>query len=60
MNGNQAHDENDILYIAFTGSDAVPGANGANWDAGNFDSFETSLGSLGDRLVQRIGGSGGS
>ncbi|KAJ6781651.1 hypothetical protein PWT90_01401 [Aphanocladium album] len=60
VNGNQAHDDNDILYIAFTGSDAVPGANGAKWNANSFSSFESSLGSLGDRLVQRIGGGGGS
>ncbi|OAA73096.1 glycoside hydrolase family 75 protein [Akanthomyces lecanii RCEF 1005] len=55
VNGNQAHDENDILYIGFTGADAVPGASGAQWDADSFDSFESSLGSLGDRLLQRIG-----
>lgn len=55
VNGNQAHDENDILYIGFTGADAVPGASGAQWDADSFDSFESFLGPLGDRLLQRIG-----
>lgn len=56
VNGNQAHDENDVLYIAFTGSGAVPGADGAQWDADSFDTFESSLASIGDRLLQRIGG----
>lgn len=59
VNGNAAHDENDVLYIAFTGSDAVPGANGAKWNAKSFSEFESSLGSLGDKLVQRIAGGGG-
>ncbi|KAL7934681.1 glycoside hydrolase family 75 protein [Trichoderma chlorosporum] len=60
VNGNSAHDPNDVLYIAFTGGDAVPGANGADWDASSFTDFESSLGSLGDQLVARIGSSGGS
>ncbi|KAL7793739.1 glycoside hydrolase family 75 protein [Trichoderma ceciliae] len=60
VNGNAAHDANDVLYIAFTGQDAVPGANGANWAASSFTTFESSLGSLGDQLVARIGSSGGS
>lgn len=51
-----SHDEDDVLYIAFTGSDAVPGAKGADWAAGNFDDFHASLVALGDKLVQRIGG----
>ncbi|OTA00985.1 GH75 protein [Trichoderma parareesei] len=60
VNGNAAHDANDVLYIAFTGQDAVPGANGANWAASSFSAFESSLGALGDKLVARIGSSGGS
>lgn len=58
VNGNQAHDVNDVLYIAFTGSDAVPGANGATWNAGSFSEFEASLSSLGDSLIARIDGAG--
>ncbi|KAM7221568.1 glycoside hydrolase [Rhypophila decipiens] len=59
MNGNNGHDENDVLYIAFPGADAVPGANGAQWNAGSFDEFEKSIGALGDRLVAaRIGANG--
>ncbi|KAI1817482.1 chitosanase [Poronia punctata] len=54
MTGNNGHDETDVLYIAFTGSDAVPGADGAQWDAGNFDDFEASIEGLGDELVSRF------
>ena len=33
MNGNNGHDETDVLYIAFPGADAVPGSSGADWGA---------------------------
>ncbi|KAK3934971.1 family 75 glycoside hydrolase [Diplogelasinospora grovesii] len=56
VNGNSGHDQNDVLYIAFTGSGAVPGADGANWAASNYASFESSIQSLGDSLVAKIGG----
>lgn len=56
MTGNNGHDENDVLYIAFTGDDAVPGKNGAKWDAQNYEEFEESIQSLGDKLIQRIQG----
>src|SRR5689334_17063246 len=58
MNGNNGHDENDVLYIAFPGADAVPGANGANWGATSWQSFESSIEALGNKLIQRIGGGG--
>ncbi|KAF7561374.1 hypothetical protein G7046_g2758 [Stylonectria norvegica] len=50
-----SHDVDDVLYIAFTGADAVPGAKGAKWAAGNFNDFHASLVGLGDKLVSRIG-----
>jgi hypothetical protein len=56
MNGNNGHDQTDVLYIAFPGSDAVPGANGANWGATSWQSFESSIEALGNKLIQRIGG----
>lgn len=59
VNGNAGHDATDILYIAFTGDDAVPGAK-AKWNAANVDEFSSSIKSLGDTLVQRIGGTGGA
>ncbi|KAJ3463345.1 hypothetical protein MRS44_008131 [Fusarium solani] len=55
---NTSHDEEDVLYIAFTGADAVPGAKGAAWTAGNFDDFHASLVGLGNKLIKRIGGGG--
>lgn len=58
MNGgqgdNSSHDEPDVLYIAFTGRDAVPGADGADWAAGNFDDFHESLEAQGSELIKRI------
>lgn len=54
VNGGTAHDPNDVLYIAFAGSGAVPGPDGANWGASSFDEFEASLASLGDSLVANL------
>ncbi|KAI2610563.1 glycoside hydrolase family 75 protein [Hypoxylon sp. NC1633] len=54
INGNSGHDETDVLYLAFPGSDAVPGKNGAKWNAKNYSEFESSIQSLGDKLIQRI------
>lgn len=59
MNGDNGHSEMDVLYIAFPGSEAVPGANGADWAASNPATFEKSLQTLGNKLVKRIGSSGG-
>ncbi|KAI8299777.1 Endo-chitosanase [Colletotrichum sp. SAR11_240] len=55
VNGNQGHDENDVLYIAFTGQDAAPGANGANWSASTSAEFSSSINQLGNKLVERVG-----
>lgn len=55
MNGNNGYDGNDILYIAFPGSDAVPGAKGALWNAKNYTAFEASIRTQGDALIARIG-----
>lgn len=60
MNGNNGHDDDDVLYIAFPGSDAVPGDEGADWNATNFKDFEASLSSVGDKLVARINESNGT
>ncbi|KAI0197981.1 chitosanase [Astrocystis sublimbata] len=54
ITGNNGHDQTDVLYIAFQGQDAVPGADGAKWDASNFDEFEASIASLGDALVAQL------
>ena len=60
ITGNNGHDQDDVLYIAFPGSDAVPGANGAKWAAGDYATFESSITALGDQLIARIGSSGGT
>jgi hypothetical protein len=54
VNGNFGHDENDVLYIAFPGTDAVPGKNGAKWNVQNYSAFESSLQTLGNKLVARL------
>lgn len=52
-----SHNAEDVLYIAFIGQDAVPGADGANWAADNFTQFHSSIATLGNSLVERIGNS---
>ena len=62
MNGNNGHDQNDVLYLAFPGTEAetVPGAKRAAWGANNFNDFHASIKAMGDNLIKRItNGSGG-
>ncbi|PNP44113.1 hypothetical protein TGAMA5MH_04398 [Trichoderma gamsii] len=59
INGDNGHDQDDVLYIAFTGFGAVPGARGAQWNAQDYTDFENSISALGDSLVARIGNSSG-
>ncbi|KAI1265722.1 chitosanase [Xylariaceae sp. FL1019] len=54
ITGDNGYSDLDVLYIAFPGSSAVPGAAGADWAAGNFDDFEASIESLGDRLISQL------
>ena len=54
MNGNNGHGEQDVLYIAFTGDDAVP-AEQVDWQAESSDAFQESLQTFGDQLIQRFG-----
>lgn len=54
MNGNFGYDGNDVLYVAFPGSEAVPGADGAAWAAQNFEDFEASIEELGNSLIERL------
>ncbi|KAK3904263.1 glycoside hydrolase [Staphylotrichum tortipilum] len=54
INGNSGIDEDAVLYIGFTGEEAVPGPDGADWAATSPDAFQRSLSTLGDRLVQRV------
>jgi hypothetical protein len=56
MNGDNGHEDDDVLYIAFPGSEAVPGPDGAAWGADTWADFHESIAPLGDRLIQRIPG----
>ncbi|PGH23891.1 hypothetical protein AJ80_02140, partial [Polytolypa hystricis UAMH7299] len=53
MNAKQGHGENDVLYIAFSGPDAVPG-DGVNWDAKSPAEFHASIAAAGDKLVASL------
>lgn len=66
VNGTVSHEPSDVLYMAFTGQDAVPGRYGANWAANTKEDFAASIYNQCIRLVSRIqpqsadgGGSGG-
>ncbi|KAK0382645.1 hypothetical protein NLU13_8614 [Sarocladium strictum] len=54
LNGNVGHDGKDVLYIGFVGDDAVPGQDGAAWDATSRDEFSSSIKDLGDSLVSNL------
>lgn len=53
INGNSGHDESDVLYVAFTGEDALPGPR-TKWDAKDFKEFEDSIEEVGNRLIERL------
>lgn len=53
VNGNSGHDESDVLYVAFTGDEAVPGPR-TKWDAKDFAEFEDSIVEVGNRMIGRL------
>ncbi|KAK4152698.1 endo-chitosanase [Chaetomidium leptoderma] len=55
VTGDNGIDEDAALFVGFTGDEAVPGPDGADWAAKDFDTFERSIEALGDRLVGRVG-----
>lgn len=55
INGNAGHGDHDVLYIAFAGDEAVPGADAA-WKAETREEFEESLATVGDKLVAGLAG----
>lgn len=55
VNGTESHEPNDVLYVAFTGPDAVPGPGGAGWDAAAPEDFERSVRARCLRVAARIG-----
>ncbi|KAI2777170.1 glycoside hydrolase family 75 protein [Daldinia loculata] len=54
LDGVVGFDEEEILYIGFTGAEAVPGTS-ANWRAADENEFQSSIRRLGDTLIQRVG-----
>jgi hypothetical protein len=54
VTGNNGHDENDIMYIAFPGTIADTVNKSANWGAKNFSTFEASIEDLGNQLIKRL------
>ncbi|KAF2483571.1 fungal chitosanase of glycosyl hydrolase group 75-domain-containing protein [Neohortaea acidophila] len=54
VSANIGHGKPDVLYVAFKGATAVPGAKGADWAAKSYDEFEASIKQLGDKLVSQI------
>ncbi|RCI08858.1 hypothetical protein L249_5000 [Ophiocordyceps polyrhachis-furcata BCC 54312] len=52
MTGNNGHEENDILYLAFPGAEAVVGPDAA-WNASSYRDFARSIEPIGDALVKR-------
>lgn len=54
INGNAGHDENDVLFLAFVGKDAVPG-DSADWNTTSATKFADSIRGMGDKLVERVG-----
>ncbi|KAK6360057.1 hypothetical protein TWF730_006211 [Orbilia blumenaviensis] len=57
LNGNKGHEAHDVLYLAFTGSDAVVGPSNANWKARSPSDFQNSLKSFGDSILTKKFGS---
>ena len=53
VNGNSGYDGQDVLYIVFTGEDAVPGEE-LFWQAESSDAFQDSLQTIGNRLIANL------
>jgi hypothetical protein len=54
MTSDNGHIDEDVLYIAFNGTRAVPGAGGAKWTAKNYGEFQQSIRHLGDTLISKL------
>ncbi|KAF3911300.1 hypothetical protein ABW21_db0202233 [Orbilia brochopaga] len=53
LNGNNGHEPHDVLYLAFTGPDAVVGPTNANWKAKSASDFQKSLRAFGDSILAK-------
>jgi hypothetical protein len=54
VTGGNGIDQDTALFLGFTGDEAVPGPDGADWNATDFDAFEKSIEGLGNQLVERV------
>ncbi len=54
ITGNNGHDQNDVLYIAFPGSVADTVNKNASWGAKDFATFEKSIEKLGNKLINKL------
>ncbi|KAK5169345.1 uncharacterized protein LTR77_005320 [Saxophila tyrrhenica] len=54
ITGNNGHDETDVLFIAFPGSEDGTVNRDAEWGATDFYTFEASIEWLGDDLVSTL------
>lgn len=54
MTGNNGHDQNDVLYIAFPGSVGDTVNKKAEWGAKHFATFEESIKTLGNKLTEKL------
>ncbi|KHO00593.1 chitosanase [Metarhizium album ARSEF 1941] len=54
LNGNNGHDAQDVLYLAFPGAKAVPGKDEADWRANSTMAFMDSIKDLGNKLVAQL------
>ncbi|EWC44182.1 hypothetical protein DRE_06927 [Drechslerella stenobrocha 248] len=53
LDGNNGHEAHDVLYLAFTGSDAVVGPRNAKWKAKTALEFQSSLKAFGDSVLNK-------
>lgn len=51
LGGSRGRAKFDVMYIAFKGDRAVPGKDGAKWEARSAEEFEESIRELEDSLV---------
>lgn len=53
VENQQRLDTSDVMFLAFTGTQAAPGYYGADWGAQTPMEFEQGLALLGNKLIKR-------
>lgn len=54
ITGNNGHDQDDVLYIAFPGSIADTVNKNADWGAKQYSDFGNSIEALGNKLIKQL------